>query len=829
VIDVLLWYLILTLLGLLTFPLAYRLLPALPDRGYALARSLGLLIWAYLLWLLASLGMLYNNLGGILAALALLAALSAVTLRGGGLVELRTWLGAKIRLVLGIEVLFLVAFGGMALVRAANPEILGTEKPMELAFINAILNSPSFPPHDPWLSGYAISYYYFGYAMVAILAKLAGTPGSVAFNLGLTSIFALSALGAFGLVYNLLARFEGAWRIAQAGLLALFGPLFVLIVSNLGGLLEVLHARGLFWRPDGAGGLDSPFWSWLAIKDLNLPPEGPLSWVPTRYYWWWRASRVVVDTRLDGEIPEVIDEFPFFSYLLGDLHPHVLAMPFAFLAMGLALNLFFGGHGGSLQLSRWRLKLGLPTLGLGALVLGGMAFLNTWDFPVYVAFFAGAYVLRQAQLQGWHWGRLGEFLGLSLLLGLLGAVLYLPFYAGFASQAGGILPNLINPTRGAHLWVMFGTLFVPIFAYLIYLRREWPARPDFRFGLLTSLAFMLVLLVLAILLGFLISLIPAVGGVYLNSLRAASLAEAVGAAILRRAAHAGGWLTLALLLTAVVACYRALHPEARVRAQSGDELQQTDPFGMTSAHGFALLLILFGSLLVVFPEFFFLRDQFGGRMNTVFKFFYQAWLFLGVAAGFGTALLLTRLKGLAGWSFNLVLFLVLFTGLLYPYFGLQTKTNRFQPPGGFTLDGAAYYARQNPAEMDAIYWLSNAPPGVVAEAVGPAYSAYTRVATHSGQPNVLGWVNHQLQWRGGTREIGSREQDLERLYCTGDWNEANAVLRHYGVRYVFVGTLEVIRYQPNDSTCPRGLVLDKFDRFLPVVLESGNIKIYQVP
>ena len=61
----------------------------------------------------------------------------------------------------------------------------GTEKPMELAFINAIMRSPTFPPSDPWLSGYAISYYYFGYVLVALLAKLTALPGAVAFNLGL--------------------------------------------------------------------------------------------------------------------------------------------------------------------------------------------------------------------------------------------------------------------------------------------------------------------------------------------------------------------------------------------------------------------------------------------------------------------------------------------------------------------------------------------------------------------------------------------------------------------------------------------------------------------
>ena len=86
--------------------------------------------------------------------------------------------------MVSVEALFLLAFAAWAFVRAANPEAVGTEKPMELAFINAILRSPAFPPHDPWLSGYAISYYYFGYVLVAMLAKTGGTSGGVAFNLG---------------------------------------------------------------------------------------------------------------------------------------------------------------------------------------------------------------------------------------------------------------------------------------------------------------------------------------------------------------------------------------------------------------------------------------------------------------------------------------------------------------------------------------------------------------------------------------------------------------------------------------------------------------------
>ncbi|MGW8249850.1 MAG: DUF2298 domain-containing protein, partial [Anaerolineales bacterium] len=264
------------------------------------------------------------------------------------------WWRSQNRLVLYVEVLFLVAFAGMAFIRAANPEILGTEKPMELAFINAILNSPTFPPHDPWLSGYAISYYYFGYVLVAMLAKMAGTTGGVAFNLGISTVFALSAVGVYGLVYNLLSsrrRRLGEEGASTRNLSQSFlGPLFILLVGNLEGFLQVLHTRGLLWRTNAAGELVSAFWNWLDIQDLSQPPAQTFTWLPTRFWWWWRASRVLQDYDFSGGAREIIDEFPVFSYLLADLHPHVLVMPFAFLSLGLALNLILaGGSGRSMQ------------------------------------------------------------------------------------------------------------------------------------------------------------------------------------------------------------------------------------------------------------------------------------------------------------------------------------------------------------------------------------------------------------------------------------------------------------------------------------------------
>ncbi|HLE05638.1 MAG TPA: DUF2298 domain-containing protein, partial [Anaerolineales bacterium] len=165
------WWLASSLLGLLALPLAFRIFHSLPDRGYAFARPLGLLIASYVLWLGASLGFIPNSRGGALGAVLVLAGIGAAL---GQRVEIRDWLRRNLRTVLWMEGVFLLSFLLWAFVRANNPEIVATEKPMELAFLNGILRSDRFPPNDPWLSGYAISYYYFGYVMIALLTWLSG-------------------------------------------------------------------------------------------------------------------------------------------------------------------------------------------------------------------------------------------------------------------------------------------------------------------------------------------------------------------------------------------------------------------------------------------------------------------------------------------------------------------------------------------------------------------------------------------------------------------------------------------------------------------------------
>ena len=122
--------------------------------------------------------------------------------------------------------------------------------------------------------------------------------------------------------------------------------------------------------------------------------------------------------------------------------------------------------------------------------------------------------------------------------------------------------------------------------------------------------------------------------------------------------------------------------------------------------------------------------------------------------------------------------------------------------------------------MAAIQWLQTAPMGTLAEAIGGSYSSFGRGATFSGIPNVLGWPGHESQWRGGAEEMGSREEDIRRLYETSNWSEAETIITQYHIRYILIGTLERNTYNVNGA---------KFENRVKTAFREGSVIIYEVP
>ena len=337
-------------------------------------------------------------------------------------------------------------------------------------------------------------------------------------------------------------------------------------------------------------------------------------------------------------------------------------------------------------------------------------------------------------------------------------------------------------------------------------------------GLWSVLGILLLLFVAMFLIGFIaLRLKPELVKPIIDA-QGLGMSGFITASLARRGTYIGSLLTLlALLIPAFAFLFGLKH-----KSESDTVPNQTSAPGFSPSI-FVLLLIALGGLLILGPDFLYLRDNFGYRINTVFKFYYQAWEFLSLAAAFGAAILFSELRGKAAALYTLVMVPVILMGLAYPVFALPNKTDNFKAehPDQRTLDGAAYLANFMPDDYQAIQFMKGLDQGVVAEAASDRgnYTEYARIATFTGMPDVLGWPGHEGQWRDQSLQ-GTRMQDLDTLYATPDWNSAQDVINRYHIRYVVVGNLERSTYRVNE---------EKFNRFLKPIFQQGSITVYEVP
>ncbi len=880
------WWLLTTIAGALTWPLLYRILGGLPDRGYTLARAAGLMLTGFVFWFLGSLGLLHNTPGSAAFAWLAVGVLSvAAYLRWPERAPLRAWLREHAALIVVSELLFAALFFGWALFRAHYPEMYSTEKPMEIMFLNSIRASETFPPHDAWLAGYAISYYYFGYLIAAMLADLSAVNSGVAFNLMLATLFAQAGVGALGVVYNLVQS-AARWRLRPSGAggaiaTGLLATCFLVLMGNLGTALVELPYRGYASGVVGAGYFD--FWDVperggsTAVAELTWAGDSqPLQqWDAPRNWWWFRYSRVIHDLDLAGqpEGAQPIAEFPSFSFVLADMHPHVLALPFAVLAVALALNLVLRGT-----------PLHPLEYPLYAIWVGGMVFVNSWD-AVYLVLLVGAEALRRLiRRGGWLATRdLWETLRFALVIGALTVLLYLPWIISFTSQAGGVLPNVIYPTAWQQYFLQFGFFLVVLVAFLIVEVRRAGWRFDGQTGLLAAFLAGFGLLVLMAALGVVFYDNQSIRGAIF---RGADFALPLGdhlPDILR--ARLPGVPSELLLLAMIGAVVGLLFARADGREPAGEadgeEPVESPSLPFSPATGFALLLIGAGAVLTLVPDFLYLRDNFGVRINTVFKLYYQGWLLFSLAGGFAVWSLLagrapaferSLAPSIGRLLLGTVIFVLFAAGMIYPWLAFQTraldddldrrqvKAQRdacMETPGAecptlppLTLDGrptfAGFLGSGEYQVVECFAALDRPGDAIIAEAPFPGgYNpSYSRFSALTGTPTLMGWQGHEGQWRGPTypevtdarRENGQyrdRILDVQELYTTQDWDRAWAIIDRYGIDYIAVGGAErqmIARLAGDDLSRRREyeLGLAKFEQVLTPVCAGGGVAVYRV-
>ena len=771
------WLLCIEAIGLITLPIVFTVFRRLPDRGVSLAKPLGLLLATYVLWLGALTPIISNSRGVILLVLFGLAAISALLLRKQARELAHFLYRERYSLLIG-ELIFLALYALWLGIVSQAPSIDHTEKPMDFAFLNAILQATHFPPEDPWLSGHSISYYYMGHMMMAFLAKLSGISSNISYNLATALVPALVGVGAFGLVYNLI-RLSGA-RVRSAVTNALMAPLLLALVGNLEGVLEFVSARG--WGSEG-------FWQWVSIKDL----EGPVNtagWFPSDSFWWFHGTRVI-DTVVDGRsLDYTITEFPFFSFLLGDMHAHVLALPFMLLVIALILNMFMTK--GSLGLG-WLLRHPGETL-LITLSLGALGFINLADFPVFAALFVTVVFVKCYQ-QGE--GRILRSMGTTLAVGLpvvaAAYLMFLPFYLDFNTQVSGVLPLREVSTRPLFFILIWGPFLMLSLSFLV---RQWRGinfvRSKAFWGLLAA-----------------VTLFPFVAWAGLE-LYPSIVEEGVFGGLVLLGARLGKLIPLLVIIAASI--YTVL---ARAKGHGN-----YPPM-------FPLILLGLAFYLLMGVELFRLVDFFGDRRNTVFKVYYQTWLLLSIVSAYGFYYWHSRAIGWPstkrfrqtlryGWIGVVVVLLA--ASLYYPLGAVMDRTGNFSRSP--SLDGLAFLETGASSEYEAIRWLRDkAPRGRIVEAVGDDYSEYGRISASTGLPTVLGWRFHELQWRGSTRPYDGRVEDIAQIYTSNDPELVAQLLDKYDVRYVYVGNRELTTYGD--------IQLDRFDSLLRPVFMENDVVVYE--
>lgn len=926
--DILTYWLAAQALGMIGLPAARLLLGALPDHGYAFARSLGLLLTGYVAWLVAMFGLAPFGVPLVIVAGAVVFVGGLLALRHADAAEpmrLFGWVRSNWRVVIFYEALFTAALVFLALLRAqeygfVGPHPWGTERPMDYAFFNAIRASTVFPPHDPWMSGYSINYYYFGYLFMAAVSLVTGVHPAVGYNLSLALIFALTALGVAGMVYNLAALSEqsgnlhssavsnadasvmhvqaldrrddtavaalrpasainltagglayagvalrrlNVWRWQHAAraergalplhplqsppavaaedvsieadaeceqprlpdtapdarrrvswqvwIAALLTVVAVLLAGNQAGTLQIIVGDERVVALDGVQLSAAIAQALRGAETITLPSPvrtGDFGEITTLkrsdriadFNWWW-PSRVVWDERpgWNSETQQIemvrgyaITEFPFFSFWLGDMHPHVMALPFGVLALALALNVV--AHPTPLRL--WRSRV---TLILAGIVPGSLYMINSWDLPTYLLLFLGALALKTAtQPDGAITGdafrniplmtRLTPpwrgYLVNALLIILVSVLLIAPFLLTFTSLVGGRASLIDLPLIGGITRILgFVTDRTDLHSFLII------------FGVF-----------LAPLVGLMAALAR---GTERTLLIVAGITVVAGTFI--------GFPLAALLPLGLAAVLIARRHADR------------------PADAFGFLAFALGCAICLGVEVVYIRDVFENRMNTIFKFYYQTWLIWGVTGGYAAWRLVqiaitlqrTRPLRLTGSLVALTMALVLLiSGLTYPWL---TAGKAFTEGRHVGLEGRTPRER-TPEGAEAIAWIRANTPGdaVILEAVGPSYDTagmgYGGVSSSTGRATVMGWEGHQQQWRGGDptllAEIAPRAADVATIYSTTDVAQARALLATYGVDYIYVGEAERQTY-PAEG-------LAKLSALGEVVFQNGEVTIYRV-
>ena len=339
------WWEILWIMGLVFMPVTARIFHGFDDKGWMHSKVLAIVICGYAEWILTSLKLIHFTTLSCIVITVLCGVISIAYSIHGKQKEIFPWKQAK--LIYREEIIFFAVFLLWTYMAGFHPAAHGTEKYMDFGFMKSMMRSTTLPSEDMWYAGKAFNYYYGGQYFAVFLTKLTGTKVEITYNLMRTMIAAFAFVLPFSLVRQMLKDKLGkrgrAWITDFGGILA------GLSVSMSGNFHYIIYGK---------------IFTLLGIRED---------------YWFPSTTRFIgFDPPVTGD--ETIHEFPSYSFVLGDLHAHVINVFFVLAVLGILYAWIKRNFGKS-----WKQK----EIFLLGLFLGIFLFSNTWDFMIYYVVICG--------------------------------------------------------------------------------------------------------------------------------------------------------------------------------------------------------------------------------------------------------------------------------------------------------------------------------------------------------------------------------------------------------------------------------------------------------
>ena len=433
------WWLLAFLMGMVAMPVAGRLFAGFEDKGWMFSKVLAIAVTGLLTWLLVSVKILPFTAAACIGVCVVCAAGCGVLFHFQLKKGIDCLPAGKGNLVFREEVLFFVFFLMWTYFAGFRPQAYGTEKFMDYGFMEAMMRSTTLPARDLWYSEGTINYYYGGQYFAVFLTKLSGSKVELTYNLMRTFVAAFAFSLPFSLVYQMSVD-----RLRDCGKKGLAEGTFGKSAVN-----QVEKVRG--WRRfvPVAAGLTAGLAVSIAgnmhyvVYSKIIPWIQKLQGKEVDSYWFPDATRYI---GYNPDVPDkTIHEFPCYSFVLGDLHAHVVNVMFVLFLVGLLYAWMRSVRMREAVIGRpgrkefWKKQLLMPHILLAAVMIGMFRFTNYWDFLIYFVVTGGVILFANVvQFEGKVKRILAVTAAQAVEIVIIFYVVSLPFTLQFDSMFKGV-------------------------------------------------------------------------------------------------------------------------------------------------------------------------------------------------------------------------------------------------------------------------------------------------------------------------------------------------------------------------------------------------------